>query len=103
MCLLGLFCCECEEGLCWVLKLTRGNRPLVGNAAEHLTAVTVALKNKMELSIGVALGSSIQIALLVGPVLVLTGWISGSYLFRLLINQLTNSTQFALLVKSDNR
>lgn len=51
--------------------------PLVGNAAEHLTAVTVALKNKMELSLGVALGSSIQISLLVGPLLVVSGWISG--------------------------
>jgi Ca2+:H+ antiporter len=39
--------------------------PIVGNAAEHVTAVTVAMKNKMDLSIGVAIGSSIQIALLV--------------------------------------
>jgi Ca2+:H+ antiporter len=42
-----------------------------------LTAVTVALKNKMALSLGVALGSSIQIALLVGPLLVLAGWAIG--------------------------
>lgn len=35
--------------------------PIVGNAAEHVTAVTVAAKNKMDLAIGVALGSSIQI------------------------------------------
>jgi Ca2+:H+ antiporter len=35
--------------------------PIVGNAAEHVTAVTVAMKNKMDLSIGVAVGSSIQI------------------------------------------
>jgi calcium/proton exchanger cax len=34
--------------------------PLVGNAAEHLTAVTVAMKNKMDLAIGVAVGSSTQ-------------------------------------------
>ena len=39
--------------------------PIVGNAAEHVTAVTVAMKDKMDLSIGVAIGSSIQIALLV--------------------------------------
>ncbi len=39
--------------------------PIVGNAAEHITAVTVAMKDKMELSIGVAIGSSTQIALLV--------------------------------------
>lgn len=35
--------------------------PLVGNAAEHLTAVTVAMKNKMDLAIGVAVGSSTQV------------------------------------------
>ncbi len=49
--------------------------PIVGNAAEHVTAVVVALKNKMDLAIGVAIGSSMQIALLVTPFLVLLGWI----------------------------
>jgi Ca2+:H+ antiporter len=44
--------------------------PLVGNVAEHLVAVEVAIKNKMELSLAVSLGSSIQIALFVAPVLV---------------------------------
>lgn len=48
--------------------------PIVGNAAEHVTAVTVASKNKMDLAIGVAIGSSIQIALFVTPVIVLLGW-----------------------------
>ncbi|KAL9600918.1 MAG: hypothetical protein Q9219_002853 [cf. Caloplaca sp. 3 TL-2023] len=48
--------------------------PIVGNAAEHVTAVTVAGKNKMDLAIGVAVGSSIQIALFVTPVVVLLGW-----------------------------
>ena len=48
--------------------------PIVGNAAEHVTAVTVASKNKMDLAIGVALGSSIQIALFVTPIIVLLGW-----------------------------
>ncbi|NJK36454.1 MAG: calcium/proton exchanger [Oscillatoriales cyanobacterium RM2_1_1] len=47
--------------------------PIIGNAAEHATAVTVAMKNKMDLSVSVALGSSLQIALFVAPVLVLTG------------------------------
>jgi len=51
--------------------------PIVGNAAEHLTAVTVAYKNKMDLAIGVAIGSSQQIALMVMPLLVLLGWIIG--------------------------
>ncbi|KAK5121485.1 hypothetical protein LTR85_005318 [Meristemomyces frigidus] len=48
--------------------------PIVGNAAEHATAVTVAIKDKMDLSIGVAVGSSLQIALLVLPVMVLLNW-----------------------------
>lgn len=45
--------------------------PLVGNVAEHLVAVQVALKNKMDLSLSIAIGSSIQIALFVAPLLVL--------------------------------
>ena len=49
--------------------------PIIGNAAEHATAVTVALKDKMDLSLSVAVGSSLQIALFVAPVLVLTGWL----------------------------
>ncbi|GAA5855561.1 hypothetical protein JCM8547_007891 [Rhodosporidiobolus lusitaniae] len=48
--------------------------PLVGNAAEHVTAVTVATKNKLDLSMAVAVGSSVQIALFVIPILVLLGW-----------------------------
>jgi Ca2+:H+ antiporter len=48
--------------------------PIVGNAAEHVTAVVVAYKNKMDLAIGVAIGSSLQIALFVTPFLVVLGW-----------------------------
>ncbi|KAL1303622.1 hypothetical protein AAFC00_006982 [Neodothiora populina] len=48
--------------------------PIVGNAAEHATAVTVAIKDKMDLAIGVAVGSSMQIALLVLPLMVIIGW-----------------------------
>jgi Ca2+:H+ antiporter len=51
--------------------------PIVGNAAEHATAVTVACKDKMDLAIGVAIGSSMQIALLVLPLVVTIGWIAG--------------------------
>jgi Ca2+:H+ antiporter len=51
--------------------------PIVGNAAEHATAVTVAVKDKMDLAIGVAVGSSMQIALLVLPFTVVLGWIIG--------------------------
>jgi calcium/proton exchanger cax len=45
--------------------------------AEHVTAVVVAYKNKMDLAIGVAIGSSMQIALFVTPFLVILGWIIG--------------------------
>lgn len=48
--------------------------PIIGNAAEHVTAVVVAMKNKMDLAIGVAVGSSLQISLFVTPFMVLVGW-----------------------------
>lgn len=48
--------------------------PVAGNACEHLTAVIVAYKNKMDLAMGVAVGSSIQIAVFVIPFVVLVGW-----------------------------
>lgn len=48
--------------------------PIVGNAAEHVTAVVVAAKNKLDLALGVALGSSIQIALLITPITIIIGW-----------------------------
>ncbi len=51
--------------------------PIIGNAAEHATAVTVALKNKMDLALNVAVGSSLQIALFVGPLLVIIGALMG--------------------------
>lgn len=51
--------------------------PIIGNAAEHATAVTVAMKNKMDLSVSVAVGSSLQIALFVAPVLILVGLLVG--------------------------
>jgi len=51
--------------------------PIVGNVAEHATAVTVAIKDKMDLAIGVAIGSSMQIALFVLPFVVVLGWILG--------------------------
>lgn len=51
--------------------------PIVGNAAEHATAVTVAIKDKMDLAIGVAVGSSMQVSLLLIPLMVMIGWIMG--------------------------
>jgi Ca2+:H+ antiporter len=47
--------------------------PLVGGAAEYVTAVRVAMKNNMDLSVSVAMGSSLLVALLVAPILVLVG------------------------------
>jgi len=44
--------------------------PIIGNVAEHIVAVQMALKNQMDLSLSIALGSSLQIALFVAPVLV---------------------------------
>lgn len=51
--------------------------PIIGNAAEHVTALVVALKNKMDLAMSIAVGSSLQIALFVAPVLVIVGRIIG--------------------------
>ncbi len=50
---------------------------VVGNAAEHSTAVVVAAKGKMDLALGIALGSSMQIALFVAPLLVIVGHLFG--------------------------
>ncbi|KAF7799565.1 hypothetical protein EIP86_010802 [Pleurotus ostreatoroseus] len=48
--------------------------PIVANAAEHVTSVWMAMKDKMELTIGICVGSSIQIAAFVIPLLVIVGW-----------------------------
>lgn len=50
---------------------------IIGNAAENLSAVTVALKNRMDLSLQIAIGSATQIALIVAPVLVLVSLFFG--------------------------
>ena len=50
---------------------------IVGNAAEHSTAIIMAMKNKMDLSVGIAIGSSLQIALFVAPVLVFLSYAFG--------------------------
>ncbi|QKD80786.1 calcium/proton exchanger [Thermoleptolyngbya sichuanensis A183] len=49
--------------------------PIIGNAAENVAAVVVAIKNKMDLSVSVSLGASMQVALFVAPILVLAGLI----------------------------
>src|SRR5207245_7926671 len=50
---------------------------IIGNAAEHSTAVLMASKNHMDLALNVAIGSSIQIALFVAPVLVVVSYLFG--------------------------
>jgi Ca2+:H+ antiporter len=60
--------------------------PLVGNVAEHLVGVQTAIKNHMELSLSISLGSSLQIALFVAPVLVFVSLLIGNPL-TLVFNQ----------------
>lgn len=50
---------------------------IIGNAAEHSSAVLMALRNKMDISIGIAVGSSLQVALFVAPVLVFASYLFG--------------------------
>ncbi|KAH0852259.1 hypothetical protein HID58_094122 [Brassica napus] len=51
--------------------------PIVGNAAEHAGAIIFAFKNKLDISLGVALGSATQIGLFVVPLTVIVAWILG--------------------------
>lgn len=81
--------------------------PIIGNIAEHVVAIEVALKNQMELSLGISLGSSIQIALLVAPLLVFISLLMGHPLtlefnnFELIA--LLGSCVIAALVSIDGR
>ncbi len=51
--------------------------PIIGNAAENSSAVLMAMRNRMDLSLNIAVGSSIQVALLIAPLLVLLGKVMG--------------------------
>ncbi|XP_026393022.1 vacuolar cation/proton exchanger 3-like isoform X2 [Papaver somniferum] len=51
--------------------------PIVGNAAEHASAIIFAMKDKLDISLGVAIGSSTQIAMFAIPFCVIVGWIMG--------------------------
>ena len=62
--------------------------PIVGNAAEHASAVVFAMKNRMELAVTIAIGSTIQVALLVAPILVILSWIIGKRMDLVLNNPL---------------
>ena len=59
---------------------------IVGNAAEHWVAVLVAAKDKMDLAVNIAIGSSAQIALFVAPVLVLMSFVLGPHPMALVFN-----------------
>jgi len=61
--------------------------PLIGNVAEHLVAVKVAMENEMDLSVEIAISSSLQIALFVAPVLVFISLLMGNPL-TLIFNQI---------------
>lgn len=76
--------------------------PIVGNAAEHVTAVSVSVHDKIDLSLGVAVGSSIQIALFVIPLLVVLGWIMDKVSYVCIIAKLPARADSALhLVTAD--
>jgi Ca2+:H+ antiporter len=59
---------------------------IVGNAAEHWVAVLVAHKNKMDLSVNIAIGSSAQVALFAIPLLVLLSFVIGDFPMPLVFN-----------------
>jgi len=61
---------------------------IVGNAAEHWVAVLVAAKDKMDLAVNIAIGSSAQIALFVAPVLVVTSFVLGPHPMAFVLNGL---------------
>lgn len=79
--------------------------PLVGNVAEHIVGVQVAAKNKMDLSLAISLGSSMQIALFVAPLLVFIGLLMGqefTLFFSLFeVAVLTVSVMLASLIALD--
>lgn len=82
--------------------------PLVGNIAEHLVAVQTAIRNKMDLTIGIAIGSGLQIALFVAPVLVLVSQFVGPAPMTLVFNSyelaaLAGTVIVAVLISIDGR
>ena len=81
--------------------------PLIGNVAEHMVAVQVARKNQMDLSLSIATGSSLQIALFVAPILVFVSLLMGNPLtlefnnFELIA--LTTAAVIAAFISVDGR
>jgi Ca2+:H+ antiporter len=71
---------------------------IVGNAAEHWVAVYFAWKDKMDLSVNIAIGSSAQIALFVAPVLVLLSFVIGPFPMPLVFNGLELAAIFLAII-----
>jgi Ca2+:H+ antiporter len=72
---------------------------IVGNAAEHWVAVLVAYKNKMNLAVNIAIGSSAQVALFVAPILVLASFVIGPEPMALVFNGFeVGALLFAVLI-----
>jgi Ca2+:H+ antiporter len=71
---------------------------IVGNAAEHWVAVYFAARDKMDLSINIAIGSSAQIALFVAPVLVLLSFVVGPFPMALVFNGLELGAVFLAII-----
>jgi Ca2+:H+ antiporter len=72
---------------------------IVGNAAEHWVAVLVAYKNKMNLAVNIAIGSSAQVALFVAPILVFASFVIGPEPMALVFNGFeVGALLFAVLI-----
>ena len=79
--------------------------PIIGNVAEHFVGVQAAMRNQMDLSIGIAIGSTLQVALFVAPVLVFVSLIMGNPM-TLIFNQyelaaLVGAIAVAVLISMD--
>jgi Ca2+:H+ antiporter len=68
---------------------------IIGNAAEHVSAITIAIKGRMDLALQIAIGSTTQIAMFVVPVLVFT-----SYFFETPMNLIFNTFEIAAIVSA---
>jgi Ca2+:H+ antiporter len=79
--------------------------PIVGNVAEHIVAVQLAIQNQMDLSLGIAVGSGLQIALFVAPVLVGVGVLMGTPMTlvfnRYEVARLIGASAIAVLISVD--
>ncbi|HZQ08296.1 MAG TPA: calcium/proton exchanger [Anaerolineae bacterium] len=71
--------------------------PIIGNAAEHIVALEMAMKNRMELSLGIAIGSSLQVAVFVAPLLVFIALLLGQQL-TLVFNQFELAALLAAVI-----